>query len=368
MKPFNYSLSAMAICAVILTGCEKPDQETPDPEVPTTGTPELVTENTVFNIEADGGRLSIPYTIENPAETGTVSAKNTVVWIAVDAVSTSDIQLTVEANNLTETRSSTINIVYTFGEDSDTVSTVVTIEQDARIPDPELVLSTDMFTVSAEGGEITIPFIISNPVEGGTVSTAADADWLTEKSVSKNEVSFTIAQNMSAQDRTAKVTLTYTYGEGNTATAEADIVQEGAEGMYDHYLPETYSYAQYWDYGEIFRYFSIQFSDKEIVDGTIAEGACNYNLTIYVNDIDDSSNPVPPDGTYTYSESLSAGTFSGWYYPTTNSTGCGISEGEMTVSKDGDYLLITFELTDTEGATHYVRYYGIPSYDIAFQL
>ena len=368
-------MSLAALTTSILLACSKPepDNGTDEPEIPTQDTPSIVIKQTTYTINADRCTISIPYSINNPAETGTVSAKADVEWINSGTISSTDVTLNIEANDMTETRSAIVNIIYTYGENSDTVSKSVTVEQEAMIPDPELIIDLEGTpTVPAEGGAISIPYTVKYPVEGGYISALTEVAWIKPEEISDTQVSLYISENQSTQERTAAVNIVYTYGDGETVSQPVNIIQEALEADYDYYVPNAFLHGELYDYsiaGLI--YFRVKFSDMEITEeGNITEGACCYDLTIYTSSVlyDDNSNPMPPAGTYRYGTTQSAGEFSGWFYPTSGGTGSGIQEGTMDIKIEGSTMTVEINLIDEQGKTHCVEYSGIPSIDIAFQL
>jgi len=90
-------------------------------------------------------------------------------------------------------------------------------------------------SISASGVNITkdatsegeIAFTVVNPVEGGAVTAATEADWLTLGTVdnTNGKVPFTATANTSSSARVATVTLTYTYNTNETVTKDVTVTQ-----------------------------------------------------------------------------------------------------------------------------------------------
>lgn len=79
-------------------------------------------------------------------------------------------------------------------------------------PDSEASISLKATTVEAvaEGGEYTINYTILNPVEGGQISATSTEKWLGKFSTDlAGVISFTVAPNNSAAERTATVEVAY---------------------------------------------------------------------------------------------------------------------------------------------------------------
>lgn len=353
----------MAICSIIFYGCDKTAPEGPVPD----GSPAITIEQTTTDIGSDGGEIHISYQINNPAETGSISAKSEAAWVTLSNVTASDIFFNVEKNNDAESRETKVSIVYTFGEHPhDTASSTAIIRQSGKLPEPELIIEPSEIEVDPEGGKSTAEVTVLNPTEDGFLTVSCSEDWISANTDGM-EIVINVDENDSVTARNAKITVSYTYSGDKTVNAEIDILQNVPVNV-DYYLPDAYVFAEYYDYGEIFRYFRIYFSDMEIIDGEMADGAFKYDLTIYVSGIDDNSNPVPPDGNYLHGSNLKAGQFSGWIYPAFDNSGFGIQDGSMNIKKDGDYLSIETDIIDENGKTHYIKYYGIPSFDIAYQI
>lgn len=360
--------AAFALSTAMLAGCTKTEPDN-KPDNPETKTPEIIIDELNPEIGAEGGEISISYTIENPAETGTISAETdeNASWIEVSSISATDIVLTVEANDITETRQTDVTVIYTYGENSDTVSCTVTVMQAELVPDPEIKTDGQSVRIPVEGGQASAEFSVMYAVDGGKISATTEADWLTIDEVGGNEIKMTATENIFAKEKTAIINLVYSYGDGESVTAELKVIQDAVEVSVDYYMPVAYISGEYYDYGAIFRYFRIKLSDMEITEGEIAEGASSYDLTLYVSDVDDPANPWPQAGTYKYG-TMTAGTFSGWFYPVKGAIGAEIKEGTAEVSVDGENLLIELDLKDADGKTHYARYSGKPVFEIAVQM
>lgn len=78
--------------------------------------------------------------------------------------------------------------------------------------------------------EGSITYTINNGVEGGTVSASTEAEWLTLGQIADTApvVPFTCSANTETTERTATVTLTYTYGDNETVTKDVTVTQAGA--------------------------------------------------------------------------------------------------------------------------------------------
>ena len=89
--------------------------------------------------------------------------------------------------------------------------------------DPQLYANDVNIDSDATEGEIT--YTLVNPVSGGILTAEiTEGDWLTLGTVGENNVPFTCSANTEQTERTATVTLTYSYGE-NSIHATAVVTQ-----------------------------------------------------------------------------------------------------------------------------------------------
>lgn len=92
---------------------------------------------------------------------------------------------------------------------------------------PKLTVSDLNLAYDATSG--SIEFTITNPVTGGSVSAAknAEADWITSVAVNGNTVVLACQANNTGAERTATITLTYTYNNTETVTKNVTVTQAG---------------------------------------------------------------------------------------------------------------------------------------------
>ena len=110
-------------------------------------------------------------------------------------------------------------------------------ETPAEKPSIELGV-TGNISVSRDGGEISIPYTISNPSDEGKISASVNEDvtWVNGFNYdTENTVVCHADENTQTQNRNAIVTLTYTYGSGESVTAQVNVIQEAAIA-YDYTL------------------------------------------------------------------------------------------------------------------------------------
>ena len=92
-------------------------------------------------------------------------------------------------------------------------------------PQPSFTASDVNIAYNATSG--SVDFELANGVKGGIVTATTEAEWLTLGTVDGTSVPFTTTVNEKATERTAVVTLTYTYNENETVTKDVNITQAG---------------------------------------------------------------------------------------------------------------------------------------------
>ena len=87
---------------------------------------------------------------------------------------------------------------------------VVTPEPTPNTPAPELYVGVSgIITLEAQGGEFSIPYSITNPVEGVALEATTEQDWIGNITVSEVSVELFVDVNNSPEQRVGMVTLTY---------------------------------------------------------------------------------------------------------------------------------------------------------------
>lgn len=132
MKKF---FALFAMCALAMVACEEPAPE-PTPEPTPDPAKDPVLNVGVTSLEADyaGEELTIPYTIENPAEGVSLAADCEADWVKNVTVGNAAVTFTVLPNEVEEVRSTTV--VLTYGS----LTKSVAVEQaahPAEQPQPE---------------------------------------------------------------------------------------------------------------------------------------------------------------------------------------------------------------------------------------
>ena len=174
-------------------------------------------------------------------------------------------------------------------------------ETPAEKPSIELGV-TGNISVSRDGGEISIPYTISNPSDEGKISASVNEDvtWVNGFNYdTENTVVCHADENTQTQNRNAIVTLTYTYGSGESVTAQVNVIQEAAIA-YDYTLEAESFRGHYYgtNYGKNGEYnYYTWISDLPFDDlGRTQVGGTYYLFDLYAGAPESEDKPLPPAG------------------------------------------------------------------------
>ena len=244
------------------------------------------------------------------------------------------------------------------------------------VEDPVLEITTEDITVDPSGKECSVSYTLTNGVEGGTVSAQSPADWIGDvNDETEGVVTFTVLPNDTESDRSSKLIVTYTYGEGLAVRDSVNITQSAtsvSEPEYDYEFEMKELYGVYYGTknglnGEYSYYTTL--SDLPYgSDGYSQPGGTYYILDMFGPAPEDGGFMFP-EGTYTFGEPGATAEFT--FTPdysfaatiaedgesrTMNVT---FTEGTIEVGKDesGNYV-IDAEFVDNNGDTHHITYTG----------
>ena len=234
----------------------------------------------------------------------------------------------------------------------------------------------------------SIAYTINNAVTGGTMSVATESDWLTLGQGTTSPISFTCTANSAGTDRTATVTLTYTYNRA-TVTANVIVTQAGnpdatmtiaevrAQGTGDvatlgtvTSISGTSNKTAYIQDATaaivVYGSFTATVGDEIRVSGTLSDYNGLLEITNPVVTVVSSGNTINPE-LMTIAETV-ASTNQGWYIRiegamVTNISGSGnsqnttISQGENTIVVRGN-LGITAAVNDIISLNGNIGYFN----------
>ena len=229
---------------------------------------------------------------------------------------------------------------------------------------PTLKLDTTEFSAKAEGEVVSVPYTLTNGVEGSEVSVkpAADYDWAEFIGSSADAISVRVERNDTEEPRTAEFSVSYPGVSKDLSFKINQAAGAAPAPEYDYECEMTMSsltyYADYGDNGE--DNFSLTLFDEPLdAEGYPQPGHVSYCFDIYTAPGTDG---VLPAGTYELGEEFmtDAGTFCPTFseYIDENGETRYFTEGSVAVSKNGDVYDVEAVLTDDAGETHHVTYSG----------
>ena len=137
---------------------------------------------------------------------------------------------TTNGNNGTWTGSAE-SVTFTASNKQVRATQIVVTVDNGGTPVPSITAENVSIDYNAVSGEIE--YTINNGVDGGTLTASTNDTWLTLGTVGET-VPFTCSANETAAARTATVTLTYAYGDSQTATKNVTVTQAGDPNVLDN--------------------------------------------------------------------------------------------------------------------------------------
>ena len=321
-----------------------------------------ITTEDPLTLAADGGSYTIEYEITDPTEDGSISADaGDAGWITdINCDTEGVITFSAAANDTDGERQAIVKVTYTYNG-TETASDAITVsQQPGEEPVPTITIATEgPLTLAADGGSYTIAYEITDPTEDGSISAdAGDAGWITDINCdTEGVITFSVAANDTDGERQATITVTYTYNGTETVSESIDAVQEANEPPVQGYDFEyEMIYLNIINYGGTPCNYYITMSDTE----GDAYGTARYVLDIYAN----SDTSMPPAGTYTMTANGGEDMTASSGYSSTRIedesgnviVNCKLAEGTITITYEGDTMIMDAVLTDVEGNTHHVTY------------
>lgn len=241
-----------------------------------------------------------------------------------------------------------------------TATTLAGCSEKAEVTPAAPALSIDLesgvLNVSNEGETVTVSCTVTNPVEGGSLSATTEADWLT-LSCNDTNISVEAAANVTLEEKSATVNVSYTYGDGETVSAEFTVKQDAMSVPDADYQILDADVAGKTSTYMGMSYFNLYVAEEELPED-LSELSYNSEYIYYVFSITDVENEKPAAGTH------EIGTVSGYVYGKESAPyGAQITSGTLTISYDGDTMTLIAELTDKGDETHFIYYMGTPRFE-----
>ena len=174
--------------------------EEPEPSAPAI----VITSENPMEFEMNGGIGTINYTIENPINGVSLTAKASAEWITQTTVQAEKIIFQVLANEVEEAREGKITLTYGM---LDPVEVIVK-QAEYVAPAPVFNFEPESLEVGFEGGAQNVAYTIENAVEGAEVVATCEAAWVSNLAVANGTMTFDVAANEESL-RQAIIVLTY---------------------------------------------------------------------------------------------------------------------------------------------------------------
>ena len=191
--------------AMLFVACDVEPAPAPAPNTPA---PKLsVDVEGIITMEAQGGEVSISYTINEPVEGLELEATTEQDWIGNIAIGAEAVELFVDVNNSAEQRVGMVTL--TYGQESITLA----IQQAAAEVNSDIkftVTSDRKMAFTSKGGYGSITYTIEDADETNAQPSAnVDVDWVRIDEVTAEAVNFTVGRNTETSKRSTKITLSY---------------------------------------------------------------------------------------------------------------------------------------------------------------
>ena len=351
-----YSIIGLA-ALFLVNACQKPVVNPPVLKIPTTE----------FTANADGGVVTVNYTLTNGVE-GSKPSVDPVAeyeWVEDITVETKAIKVTVAKNETTEPRTADFTVSYP-GISTDGKFSITQKAGEAPAGDaPVITLEPTSAEVSAAGESGSFNYNIENPVGDGAVScevryVEGDAgEWVTcdaEDLEGDGNIRYTVSAN-DGEARTAYITVSYPGADNVEFTINQAAA--GASSEYDYEYTVAAFMGMLYEEAETYDNYQIYMSSLPLTaEGGFDLTAVNYTFDLYANA---GTKGAFPAGEYVLGEGSTPNTIGKeWSSYTTDGyeTSITFTEGTMAVSIDGENYDFDITLTDAEGKTHHLTYTG----------
>ena len=100
-------------------------------------------------------------------------------------------------------------------------------EEQKVVPDPIINVDTEaVIELPPAGGSASFVYSIDNPVENGRLEAEPSDTWMSDVTVTDDEVRFNVEANETEELREGSVLLTYVYGEDKTVNAVVNVSRQ----------------------------------------------------------------------------------------------------------------------------------------------
>ena len=179
-------------------------------EPPVIDDPFINVTSTIINVSNNGGQYEISYTIVNPISGINISASTNSNWISNFNYNTSgQVKFNVSAQE-TNSQQRSATIILSYGNISKTITIIQAAGETIIVNNPIINVSPINLNCEHTGGEYTINYTITNPIQGSSISARTSVDWISNITYTSTKITFNVsAQEENATERTTTITLSY---------------------------------------------------------------------------------------------------------------------------------------------------------------
>ena len=228
---------------------------------------------------------------------------------------------------------------------------------------PVVTISNPIIEVAIEGGNYEISYSVENPVEKATVSIETECEWVKDFDYSTpNIVKFFAQANELKEEREAKLYFRYTYED--SLVIEKEVLLQQTFNPYDKRMVATTVVGAFFSgRNSLQANYAIYLTDGEIGDDSSLLPSTQYYRIDFHSDIEptgDYDNIPIPEGHYTYDD-LDID-MTRWLL--VNDAGDALAgsaymqDADITITRDGENVVIEAILTDETGLTHCINFKG----------
>ena len=230
---------------------------------------------------------------------------------------------------------------------------------------PTLKLDTTEFSAKAEGEVVSVPYTLTNGVEGSDVDVkpAADYDWAEFSGISADAISIRVDRNDSEEPRTAEFSVSYPGVSKDLSFKINQAAGAAPAPEYDYECEMTEFYieaAPEEGLGGEDEYM-ICLSDKSMASGDFLPGGTYYAFDLY---LPSGTEPIPagdyPIGAPGETAAMTVAQSDWTYYRVEGDPGVELAlvSGNLSISVEGDIYTFDAVVTDEAGDVHHVSYTG----------
>lgn len=195
MRYLNKTVFLMSALAFLCVSCSK-EEKMADPV--------LVINQESVDVPYTGGTASVTYTLENPIDGERFSISSDDEWVGqFNQEEVGVISFEVEQNTGQETRETDVVVKYAG------VTAGFTVRQNAAGQDsPVFELDRTEVTVGNDGGNVSVGYILQNPVDGAEVEYMCEEQWISDIVIDEESISLEVAAN-DGGERSAEIEFDY---------------------------------------------------------------------------------------------------------------------------------------------------------------